>query len=133
MLSEKNQQLIYAALERLLARSNQDAFLIIEEPKSQKFVQFAGSSEEPLIFDLPAQGLSEEELERAKALFADYDIEMEATPIYEDESMERIVDQQYGFSAILDQELELAVELASLVLLEVYGLEADAKLTLEEN
>jgi hypothetical protein len=133
MISQKNINKIGTALSNLLKRQNEDAFVIIEEPKSQKFVQFAGSANEPLIFDLPAQGLTEDELDQAKAVLGEYDIEMEGTEIYEDESMQKVVDTQYGFSAVLGEDLDLAVELAVRVLSEVYGLGEDANIALEEN
>lgn len=133
MLSQKNIDKIGNALKDLKTRQNEDAFLIIEESKSQKFVQFAGSTEEPLIFDLPAQGLTEDELERAKAVLGEYDVEMEGTPMYEDETMQKVVDTQYGFSAVLGDNLNLAVELAVRILTEVYQFDEDVKLLLEEN
>lgn len=133
MLSQKNIDKIGNALKDLKTRQNEDAFLIIEESKSQKFVQFAGSTEEPLMFDLPAQGLTEDELERAKAVLGEYDVEMEGTPMYEDETMQKVVDTQYGFSAVLGDNLNLAVELAVRILTEVYQFDEDVKLLLEEN
>ncbi|HEV3383787.1 MAG TPA: hypothetical protein VG097_03175 [Gemmata sp.] len=61
---------IKSALEALLGRAGQDSFVIFKERKSEKFVQFAGSAQEPLLFDLPSIPLNTGEMERAKAFFA---------------------------------------------------------------
>ena len=47
-----NQQEIETALSSLLKRQNEDAFVIFEDSVSKKFVQFAGSSTEPLLLDI---------------------------------------------------------------------------------
>jgi len=61
---------IKAALETLLAQPDDAcAFVIVEEPELQKFVQFTASMERPLTLDLPAQVLSEAEFYRAVAFF----------------------------------------------------------------
>ena len=54
------------ALSRLLTRPS-GAFVIIEEPRSGKFVQFAGSKDEPLLLDLPSQTLSPDEMAKSVA------------------------------------------------------------------
>ena len=59
------------ALTRLLTRPS-GAFVIIEDPQSGKFVQFAGSKDEPLLLDLPSQTLSPDEMTKAKAVFAEF-------------------------------------------------------------
>ena len=133
MISQKNINKIGTALTDLKQRVNDDAFIIIEEPSSQKFVQFAGSVNEPLIFDLPAQGLTEEELDRARVVLGEYEIEMEGNPMYEDESMQKVVDTQYGFSAIIGDDIDLGVELAVRVLSEIYGFDEAVNFILVEN
>ena len=52
-----NTQRIEAALQALLQRNNEDAFVIFEDKATGKFVQFAGSAEQPLLLDLPLQAL----------------------------------------------------------------------------
>ena len=64
---------IREALSGLLGRL-QGAFLILEEPDSGKFVQFAGSREEPLMLDLPCQALSEKEAENARVFFEEHGV-----------------------------------------------------------
>jgi hypothetical protein len=57
-----------AALSALKSRDG-DAFVIFEDSASGRFVQFAGSSREPLLLDLPSKGFSPDEAARAKAFF----------------------------------------------------------------
>lgn len=64
-----NQARISTALTVLLNRSGDDAFVIIEEKRTGKFVQFAGSTDQPLLLDLPTQTLSQAEQDRAQELF----------------------------------------------------------------
>src|SRR5262245_2363089 len=61
---------IKAGLEALLLREGKDRSVIFQERKSEKFVQFAGSTMEPLLLDLPSIPLSAEEMARAKTFFA---------------------------------------------------------------
>ena len=63
------------ALAALLTREPGDAFVIFEDKAAGKFVQFAGSSEEPLLLDLPSQPLSKEEFARAKTFFASHGVQ----------------------------------------------------------
>jgi hypothetical protein len=58
------------ALDSLLAQPDDaGSFVIIEDEVSQKFVQFVGSIDRPLLLDLPAQTFSEAEFYRAVAFF----------------------------------------------------------------
>src|SRR5262245_43054225 len=61
---------VKTALQTLLVQPDDAcAFVIIEDVKSKKFVQFVGSLERPLLLDLPAQTLSETEFYRAVTFF----------------------------------------------------------------
>src|SRR5262245_41738761 len=56
---------ISSALAALRARTNDDAFVIFEDARSRKFVQFAGGVNHPLLLDLPIVGLHPSEVARA--------------------------------------------------------------------
>jgi hypothetical protein len=66
---------IAEALTRLLQRSGEtgDCFVIIEDRPTNKFVQFSGSSSEPIVFDVPFVEMTPEERARAEAFFQDRD------------------------------------------------------------
>jgi hypothetical protein len=55
-------------LERLIERDS-GAFVVVDVKGASRFVQFAGSRDDPLIIDVPSEQLSAEETERARLLF----------------------------------------------------------------
>jgi hypothetical protein len=68
-----DEHLIADALRDLLAGTTDGAFVVVEDPDTGKFMQFAGSSDEPLVLDLPRQAMTTEEVTRAERLFAESD------------------------------------------------------------
>jgi hypothetical protein len=109
---------IEGGLERLLRREP-GAFVIFEEARAGKFVQFAGSRSEPLLLDLPLQALSPNELPRAFRLLAAYG----ALPPGEGE----------GFNLELGSDVARAAEIARRIFQEVYLLSADFDLKVTED
>ena len=65
----KNTENMRSALTRLLKRPY-GAYVIIEEPSFGKFVQFSGSANEPLVFDLQRQRLTLTSSKRPVCCFA---------------------------------------------------------------
>ncbi len=113
---------IKSSINSLVKNDGDGWFLIIEEPESMKFVQFAWGETEGIIFNLPSQTLSTEELELASKKLKYYGIEYEAWPS-SDAAGEVIIDEQGGFNKNLGNDAALAQKLASLILYEVYGLD----------
>lgn len=74
---------IKAAINRLLNRDNDDAFVIIEDKKTGKFVQFAGGASQDLTFDLPGQTLSPDELARAKSVLKMFNVIFDEWDVYD--------------------------------------------------
>jgi hypothetical protein len=126
------QEQIHDALQRLLQRRNDNAFLIIEEPKTRKFVQFAGSASEGLAFDLPSQTLSAEELSRAKRALATIGIRFDEWDVY-DKPGGTVVGKQSGFSKSLGRDLAEATKLTLMIFIEVYDIKEPYNLSFEEN
>jgi len=61
---------IEAVLIRLMNRKNKDAFVIFEDAKTKRFVQFAGGQNQVFWLDLPIETLkTDEEKSRAKDFF----------------------------------------------------------------
>jgi hypothetical protein len=123
---------IRTALNMLLGRQKDDAFVIIEDRKSKKFVQFAGGAGQGLHFDLPSQPLSLEEMNRAKVVLAEYGIQMEEWEVY-DRPGGKVVGMQRGFQADLGLDLDQAVEIVWRVLMDVYRFDQDFPMGIEEN
>ena len=125
-------ELISAALSRLLKRKNDDAFVIIEDSSSGKFVQFAVNAFQEIIFDLPFQALDPMERTRATALlrisgitFEEWDLQEEPGGAY--------AGKQRGFGKNYGGQTELAAELAWKIFTEVYALKEPITLIFEEN
>lgn len=111
---------IKISLEKLLQRENEDSFVIIEDVKTGKFVQFAGGKYEELLFDIPQQILSKEEKERADTVLNNHSIFYESHPVYDENNSELEIGKEYGFSKKLNNDIDLAVELVEKVMEEVY-------------
>ena len=120
--SSTHGSMVSDALYRLLERP-QGAFVVIVEPKSGKFVQFAGSKSEELYFDLPKQYLSQYEIMKTQEIFTKrgYD----ESQGYESERMH--------FNVSLDKDINKATELALAIIRQTYELKDDVRLELIEH
>jgi hypothetical protein len=123
---------IRIALKKLVERSNEDAFVIIEDNSTKKFVQFAGGKMQDLVFDLPTQTLSSHELVRAKDALARFNIQLEEWNVY-DRPGGKVVGTQSGFSKNLGKDVDIATEIAWTTLTEIYRLGQALDLSIEEN
>jgi len=119
------------ALERLLQRPT-GAYLIIEDVKSGKFVQFSGSIDEPLLLDLPSQTLSSGEMMQAKALFTKLGYPGPETYQLQKYPGGLPAGEQTSFMVNFGKDIENATELTLIVFHQVYGLEHNAKLNIIE-
>lgn len=129
-----NQSRIVDALSALLQRRNKDAFVIFEEKRSGKYVQFAGSANEDLLLDLPSQTLTEEEMKRAEVLFRGLGIPgPETYEMYTDESMETVAGTQTSFHMGLGRDVVRAAEVTLAIFERVYQFPPDFPLALDEN
>jgi len=110
---------IAEALTRLLKRDSnvEDAFVIIEGDSDSEFVQFLGSTTEPLMLDFPTMSLTEDEKARAKNLFSDIPNSSES---------------EYGFQVLFDQDTASAALLVIRVFREVYQSDGSTPLTIRE-
>lgn len=124
---------VEVALRRLLERESDDAFVIVEHAPTGKFVQFVGSSTQPLLLDLPLQPLVSVEVRRAAALFEELGVQLESWPVL-DQPEGSVVGTQSGLQVAFErQEVAQAAALALRVFTEVYKLPADFPLSIEEN
>jgi len=119
------------ALIRLLKRPA-GAILIIEGRRSKKFLQFAGSRDEPLLLDLPAEPLSAEEMQKAKALFAELGYPGPETYQVLESPGGPPAGKQTSFHVKFGTDVDKATELAVAVLHRVYGFGEDVDLKLTE-
>lgn len=73
------------AIELLTTNKGEDWFTVLEEPKSDKFIQFTFDEGYGLQLDLPVVALQPEELEKAEKLMAEYDISKKVIEPSEDD------------------------------------------------
>ena len=127
----KNTKNMRSALTRLLKRPY-GAYVIIEEPSFGKFVQFSGSANEPLMFDLQRQSLTLDEFEKACQLFRLLGYpEPETFAVYD--GGRSPVTTQTSFIVPFDDDIETATTLALEVFAKVYGINSSMTLILTES
>lgn len=134
--SRQEQHLLHAdiirgALTRLLTRPS-GAFVIIEEPNSGKFIQFAGSEKEPLLLDLPSQTLTQDEMKKAVAVFSELGHQGPETYQTQDYPGGPPAGEQMSFVVTFGKDVDKATELAVAVLQRVYGFKEGTSLKLTE-
>ena len=119
---------IEEALRWLLEHGGPDSFVIIEEPRTTKFAQFAGSRKEPLLLDLPSQALDDAEMARAKTLFAELGVEgPEEWDVY-DPFTGQVAGKQVGFLMAFGRDAPRAAATTWRIFREVYRFPADTAL-----
>lgn len=126
-MPKTNTEQIASALRALLNRSNPDSFVVFEEHASGKFLQFVGSSEEPLLLDLPTVGLTPDERRRATALFRELSGGGQTFSEPDD------ADEFPGYQHESGRDADAAAELAMRVFREVYLLPEAFPMQVEEN
>ncbi|AFY38151.1 hypothetical protein Lepto7376_1823 [[Leptolyngbya] sp. PCC 7376] len=126
-----NHSKIVNALLALLTRKNDDAFVIIKQLPTKKFVQFAGSITTPLLLDLPSQTLSEIEFYRAVKLFQQMGIEGSEYDLLDQPDGE-VIGQQFTFNVVCNSAASGA-NLAEKIFTTVYEFPIDCDIDLIEN
>jgi len=131
-LTLQNKNTIRSALNGLLARTNEHAFVIFEERSSRKFVQFAVSPLRGLQLDLPEQPLNPQELKRAKAMFGLLGVELETWQILDAPGGKPLRDQS-GFQLWMGRDVDWAVALVNKVFVDVYRFAPEFELVVKDN
>ncbi|NJN73624.1 MAG: hypothetical protein HC799_12855 [Limnothrix sp. RL_2_0] len=126
-----NHSKITVALSSLLRRRHEDAFVIIENPETKKFVQFTGSTTEPLMLDLPSQTLSELEFYRAVDFLRTIDVVGTETVLL-DQPHGEAVSQQFSFNKVFDSVTDAAQTVEDIFAI-IYEFPADCAITIIEN
>jgi hypothetical protein len=118
---------INQAVDELVRKEGDGWFMIIEDPRTRKFVQFVWGTTEGLSFDLPSQALDQVELQRAKKVLSVYDIALETWQVY-DRPNGNVVGEQCGFNKDISDTPELAKKIALDVFLEIYQVDPKTNL-----
>lgn len=121
-LRKKNRTIILDSLTELLGAQDNDSFVIFEEANSGKFVQFSGSSVDPLLLDLPAQTLDAEEMQRATSLFSQLGYAgPETHQVFTDESCAVPAGSQVSFDVQFERDANRAADFTLSIFESVYG------------
>ncbi len=121
-LSEATRRAISSEISR--ARDT-DTVVVIQEPKSKKFVQFGYKQ---LWVDLPSQALSADELPRAERVLGRFRI---PKTTFRSPTTTGATVPMTSFQRFLGDDLELAVRVAEAVFCEVYLFASDVQLQFE--
>jgi hypothetical protein len=124
---------VRSALETLMKSGHPYGFVIVEVKGTEKFVQFVGCKSAGLMFDLPTGQLSEAELEKAIAVLKPYGIELETRVTYKGESKTEIKRQLSLFSKNIKDDINLAVELTSRIIINVFGEDENTEILITTN
>ena len=104
------------ALKDLLSRENEDAFVIFSDKQTGRFVQFAGSSHENLLLDLPIQSLLKQELKQILYILKQYG------------DFEEGVETQFSLNIDFDKNHITAAKVALDIMCQVFELSKDFEL-----
>ena len=119
---------IDSAIDDLVKRQGDGWFMVLEDPKTKKFVQYALHENHEFYFDLPSQVLSKHELDRAKKVLFKYGMEFETWDML-DKPNGVVVGKQSGFGRNIGSDVSLAKKLAREIFIQVYKLDPNTKLT----
>ena len=121
---------IYTALDHLLSRADNDAAVVVADPRTSRFVQFASVDSE-LLFDLPAQSLDESEMLRATEYFHQFDGYVEEYQMLDAPGGQYAATQR-SFQLNLADNVETAARLTMDIFDSVYRVPSDSMLVVEE-
>lgn len=111
---------VESAIRLILENIGEGWFIILEEPDTEKFVQFAYDEDTGLIFDLPFQALDEDELVRARQVLGEVGVGDEVASIFDSPDGEAVGEQR-SFNSMVGSDVEQAVDLVHRVFTYVYG------------
>lgn len=129
---KKNLTRMETALQKLTRRDNADAFVIFTDNHSGRFLQFAGSQHEDLLLDLPGQILTSEQLEIAGRLFQKRGANLEMAALLDKPGGDP-AGLHLGFNLEFGHDYRTAARTALDLMCEIYSLDEDFDLLVEEN
>lgn len=145
ILSTAQETAIRNALNTLLKNDSMDAFLVITEQHSGKFIQFEMGNEH-LILDLPTQQFNKTQKLKAQEILSSYTIpdekeeEEEVDEVDTAEDDETVIDNDAiakesiaGFNQKISSDLDIVMEIINKVIDQVFELKDAIELELEEN
>lgn len=114
---------IKKAIEAICGNIGDGWILIMEEPETESFVQFAFDSSSGLVFDLPFQALNQQQTQLARQVLGRYEIVPYTVPAFAGSTNSE--EEQPTFNADMGFNTELATELSFVCFNEIYKLPGD--------
>lgn len=111
------------ALQIAVQNQGEGWFIIMEEPESESFVQFAWDEGEGLVFDCPTMSFSDEELAIAIKVMARFGVNHEHPS----------GDDFASFLGNVGQNIDLAAQIATAMFGEVFGFSEDVRFDITIN
>ena len=121
------------ALCALLNRGGDDAFVIFGAKASGKFVQFVGSSHEPLLLDVPIQVLADHEPERLRRLLTEIGSFGQAPADLCQSPEGETVGEHVSFQLALGRDADRAAEISLRIFKDVFLLPDEFALIISES
>jgi hypothetical protein len=127
-----NRTRILHALQSLIQSEDEQAFVIFEEKRTGKFVQFAGSIHQELFLDLPFETLDEDQVQRAESYFGELGVRQEESDLLDGPEGHK-VGRQRSFQMTLGRDAEVATNITEQVFARVYRVRKDFELIVKTN
>ena len=131
-LPTRQKEEIRIALKALLKRDDFDAFIIIREQNTNKFIQFA-INEGSLLFDFPSNQLNDNQLNIAKKILSPYQILFEVQKAYDPDDNTKVVGEFGGFSKKINNDFDQAIEIIEKIITQVFDVNGEINLIIDEN
>ena len=117
------------AVIEMLSQST-DPFLIVENPRTQDFIQFY-NEDGKILLDLPEIALTPDEINRAQSYFADCGIKPKKTDAKDPETGETLTYKTWA-ETYPPEDIDRALNIALGALFEIYGISESTRLTIEK-
>jgi hypothetical protein len=127
----ENATLIKTSLINLLDSSNKPPYVTIVDELSGHIIQFARTERGKLYLNLPAKRFSAEELKRGKKILKPYRVDYFEEPLILDVGGRTYGDAIKSFSRDIDDDVDLAIELCSKIMFEVFQLQPGLELKIQ--
>lgn len=130
-LSSKQKKEITIALQKLLKRTNSDAFVIINEQITENYVQFVVNGGQ-LLFDVPTIQFNDQQIIKAKQVLSVYDVQLDdlAAP---NPNEQKITRKFSVFNKNLGTDITTAIQMSEKMIVEVFNVTQKINLKIDEN
>lgn len=120
------------SLQDLIKRDNSDAFVIITETTTDRFLQFAINNNQ-LLFDLPSGQLTPGELSKTKTILKEFNIPYTIQKAYDPNDATKVIGEFGGFSKEIGDDIDLALNITEKLITKVFNTKNKIAIKIDEN